>query len=63
MKEDKIIENIKSKTIFVDCNFDKYNSKCRLITNVGNGTLIYILNEDKKNGIITLMNFIRAYTK
>lgn len=48
MKEDKLIEIMNSKTIFAECDFDKYNSKCRLITNVGNGTLIYVLNEDSK---------------
>lgn len=48
MKEDKLIGIMKSKTIFADCDFNKYNSKCRLITNVGNGTLLYVLNEDAK---------------
>lgn len=46
MKEDKLIGIMKSKTIFADCDFNKYNSKCRLITNVGNGTFIYVLKED-----------------
>lgn len=48
MKEDKLIEIMNSKIIFAECDFDKYNSKCRLITNVGNGTLIYVLNENTK---------------
>lgn len=48
MKEDKLIGIMKSKTIFANCDFNKYSSKCRPITNVGDGTLIYVLNEDTK---------------
>lgn len=48
MKEDKLIENIKSKTIFVDCDYEKYYPKSRLITSLGNGTVVYVLNKDTK---------------
>ncbi|MFR3728377.1 hypothetical protein [Lacrimispora sp.] len=48
MKEDKLIENIKSKNFFVDCDYDKYYPRSRFITSLGNGTVVYVLNEDTK---------------
>ncbi|MEY8355049.1 hypothetical protein AALB39_17040 [Lachnospiraceae bacterium 54-53] len=48
MKKDKLIENIKSKNIFVDYDYDKYYPRSRFITSLGDGTVVYVLNEDTK---------------
>ena len=48
MKEDKIIEEMKSKIIFANNDKNKYYGKSRCITSLENGTAVFILKEDEK---------------
>ncbi len=48
MREDKLIEEMKSKIIFVNNDKNKYYMKSRCITSLENGTVAFILKEDEK---------------
>ena len=46
MKENKLIEEMKSKIIYLDSDSNKYYSTCFCVSTLENGTLAFVLKED-----------------
>lgn len=63
MREDKLIEEMKSKIIFVNNDKNKYYMKSRCITSLENGTVAFILKEDEKEWDNNINNLYSSLCK